>query len=105
MIIKLKSIVLSSFDTKNVTSMAGMFYECCNLESIYLSSSFKTQKVTEMTSMFIFCKNLKNIDLTLFNTKNVIDMEGMFHDCEHLKNIIDYSKFDKNTIFEKYTFC
>jgi len=32
-------------------------------------------------------------------------MKGMFHDCEHLKHIIDYSKFDKNTIFEKHTFC
>ena len=101
----LKTLDLSSFDTKNVTNMGAMFYECCNLESIYLSSSFKTKKVTEMTSMFIFCKNLKNINLTLFNTKNVTDMKGMFHDCEHLKNIIDYSKFDKNTIFEKHTFC
>ena len=101
----LKTLDLRSFDTKNVTNMSAMFYECFNLESIYLSSSFKTQKVTEMTSMFIFCKNLKNIDLTLFNTKNVKDMEGMFHDCEHLKNIIDYSKFDKNTIFEEHTYC
>jgi len=101
----LKTLDLRAFDTKNVTDMGAMFYESCNLESIYLFSSFKTQKVTEMTSMFIFCKNLKFIDLALFNTKNVTDMKGMFHDCEHLKNIIDYSKFDKNTIFEKWTYC
>ena len=52
---KIKNLDLSSFYTKNVTNMAGMFMCCYNLISINLSS-FNTQNVTNMKEMFRFCK-------------------------------------------------
>ena len=119
---KIKSIDLSSFDTKNVTNMYSMFYECCNLENINLSSintknvinmsymfnhchnlksidlsSFNTQKVKEMNFMFCDCHNLENINLSTFDTKIVNDMECMFGDCNNLKSI-DLSNFNTEKV-------
>ena len=63
-----------------------MFYNCCNLESLDLSS-FNTQNVTNMKGMFLSCKKLQNLDLSSFNTQKVINMSGMF-DNTHLKRVV-----------------
>ena len=93
---KLANIDLSSFNTKNVTNMSEMFKECNSLINLDLSS-FNTQNITIMSSMFSFCTSLTNINLSSFNTKNVTDMSNMFHGCSKLINI-DLSSFDTKNV-------
>ena len=81
------NIDLSSFDTKNVMKMGGMFCGCNNLKSLDLSS-FDTKNVTHMEGMFARCKNLKNINLSSFDIKNITDTNYMFYGCNNLKKII-----------------
>ena len=81
------NIDLSSFDTKNVTKMAGMFCGCNKLEELDLSS-FDTKNVCHMEGMFARCKNLKNINLSSFYIKNITDINFMFYGCNNLKKII-----------------
>ena len=80
------------FDTKNVTDMSMMFYDCCNLINLDLSS-FDTKNVTDMSKMFASCSNLIDLDLSSFDTKNVTDMSGMFYHFRNLINL-DLSYFD-----------
>ena len=94
---KLKKIDLSSFQTKNVTNMKGMFYNCNNLENIDLSS-LNTQNVNDMSFMFYKCERLKDIDLSSFNTQNVSDMSNMFDYCLNLEHInLSSFNINKNT--------
>ena len=82
---------LSEFDTSNVTSMAGMFYDlqgCSNLLTNINLSSFNTEKVTNMDCMFFyfsgstsFESGIKALDLSSFNTSNVTSMKNMFLGC------------------------
>ena len=83
---KLKSLDLSSFDTRNVTSMSCMFLNCRKLTSLNLSG-FNTAKVTAMNLMFNNCTMLPVLDLASFDTSNVTDMDFMFSLCTNLKTI------------------
>ena len=96
----LRSIDLSSFDTKDVTDMSGMFSNCYNLRSINLSS-FNTQKVTNMNNMFSKCHLLSGLDLSSFDTKNVTDMSEMFNSSfTYIPNLINLnlSSFDTRNV-------
>ena len=62
--------------------MENIFYQCESLKSIDLSS-FNTKKVENMNFMFFGCKNLNYIDLDTFNTENVRNMNCMFGDCSN----------------------
>lgn len=94
----LKSLDLSSFDTKNVTNMLMMFAYCKELESLNLRN-FNTSSVsgTNMDKMFYGCKKLKYLDLSSFDTRNVTDMSEMFYDCRALESI-DLSSFDTGNV-------
>jgi surface protein len=63
-----------------------MFYNCYNLIDVDLSS-FNTRNVTNMEGMFS-CNELKNIDLSLINTENVTNMSSLFNFCVNLENCI-----------------
>ena len=78
-------IDLSSFDTRNITSMCGMFQDCNNIKSIDLSS-FDTQEVNNIQYMLYNCTNLNNIFFSSsFKPKNAIKMNEMFYNCKELK--------------------
>ena len=99
----IKSLDLSSMNTKNVINMSNMFFNCENLTNINLSK-FNTQNVTNMSGMFNRCSNLDNIDLSFFNTKNTNNMSNMFSSCEKLKNL-NLSNFNtQNVIDMSYMF-
>ena len=83
---------LSSFCTKEVTSMLGMFFGCSSLTFIDLSG-FNTSKVKTMKRMFSCCNNLQKIDLSSFDVKNVENMYEMFHSCLELTDL-DLSSFN-----------
>ena len=87
---------LSSFCTKEVTSMIGMFYGCCNLAFIDLTG-FNTSKVKNMKRMFSCCNSLQKINVSSFDTKNVVGMYEMFHSCSELTEL-DLSSFDTSNL-------
>ena len=77
-----------SFNTQNVTNMMNMFNCCYNLEKLILPNSFNTKNVIRMVGMFVYCRNLKELKLSdSFNTENVINMLGMFNYCNNLKEL------------------
>ena len=86
----------SKFDTKNVTDMYYMFAGCATLNSLDLSS-FDTQNVTNMNGMFWGCQSAVSIDVSNFDTKNVTDMSSMFYDCLSLTSL-DISSFDTKSV-------
>ena len=51
-------------------SLAYMFYNCKNLETI-IFNDFDTTNVTSMEGLFYSCLKLKNVDITMLNTANV----------------------------------
>ena len=68
---------IKNLNTKEVTDMADMFYECRDL-SLLDVSDFNTEKVTDMSGMFYECISLKLLDVAKFNTANVKSMSNMF---------------------------
>ena len=55
----LTSLDVTNFNTEKVTNMAGMFYFCSSLTTIYASSKFVTTQVSNSSSMFYYCEKLK----------------------------------------------
>ena len=93
---KLKTLDLSSFDTRNVQNMKYMFWGDINLETINFSS-FNTKNVTDMSYMFTSCWNLKNLDLSGFDTRNVQIFDMMFYGCVNLTATITISSTNVNS--------
>ena len=87
---------IANLDTSNITSMAYMFYNNNNLQSLDLSN-FNTSNVTNMYSMFLGCKSLTTLDLSNFNTSNVTDMSNMFYICQKLTTL-DLSNFNTSKV-------
>ena len=82
----LVSLDISSFNTKNVENMSGMFSLLRKIEHLDLSH-FRTDKVTNMGSMFYQMTALKTINLSNFNTANVTDMSSMFSMDDNLTEL------------------
>lgn len=74
------------FDTSRVYSMEAMFFGCCELSQLDLSS-FDTSRVRTMYAMFARCRNLQWINLRSFNTSRVETMSCMFWGCRKLRAI------------------
>ena len=77
---------LDYLNTKNVTDMSYMFYDCIKLPSLNLSK-FNTANVTDMSYMFSGCQKLPSLDLSKFNTAIVTNMSNMFDDCNKLSSL------------------
>ena len=73
-----------TFDTRNVTSMRGMYAYSSGTS---FSMNLDTRNVTDMSRMFFNCKQLNVLDLSTINTSNVANMSNMFRGCEKLKTI------------------
>ena len=91
-----ESIDLSSFDSRNVTNMEGMFSNCTFLESVDLSS-LDARNVTNMKCMLFNCQKIKYLDISFFDTRNVTNMEYMFFNCQKIK-YLDLSSFDTRNV-------
>lgn len=93
--LNLKKVMLSSFDTSNVSGESGfvqMFHGCIKLQTLDLSC-FDTSKSTNMYWMFGDCSSLTSLDLSSFDTSRVTDMAWMFDGCSSL-TFLDLSSFD-----------
>ena len=78
---KLTNLDLSSFDTKNVKKMNGMFWDCSKLTKLDLSS-FDTKNVIDMSEMFYHCSNLTNLDINRSSFKK--PRYNIFDGCDKL---------------------
>ena len=91
-------------NTREVTTMSGMFYNCSSLESLDVSG-FNTENVTTMSWMFQNCSSLTTLDVSSFNTANVAYMGTMFYRCSKL-TILDLSNFNTEKVTDmKYMFA
>ena len=86
---------MSSFDTRAVTTMLGMFQQS-GFEELDLSS-FVTDNVINMSSMFQ-ASNLHHIDVSSFNTSKVTTMRDMFGYSHDLIDIKGLDEFDTQTV-------
>jgi len=102
----LKELNLSSFDTKNVNNMMGMFGGCSELKELNLSS-FDTKNVNNMMYMFTSCYQLKDLNLSSFDTKNVNNMMCMFCGCKELEelNLFSFDTKNVNNMMMMFTSC
>ena len=99
----LTNLNLSSFNTSNVLSTSAMFYDCRSLTTLDLSH-FNTSNVTDMTYMFGYCINLEDLNVSNFNTDKVTDMSSMFAGCG-VSNL-DLSNFNTGNVTDmQYTFA
>ena len=94
------SIDVSNFNTKYITDMSYMFYNCIATEIIGLEN-FDTSKVATMRYMFarrydFQGDGVKTIGLSNFDTNNVTDMIGMFN--HSVITSLDLSSFDTSKI-------
>ena len=89
---KLSSLDIPNFNTAKVTDMSYMFHMCQKLTELNLSN-FKTEKVKNMSNMFSFCNMLEKLNLSNFNTANVTNMSNMFENCNKLSSL-DISNFN-----------
>ena len=94
--LRIPTLNLSHFDTRSVTNMSDMFYGCGST-SIDVSS-FNTQNVETMAGMFGSVSNVQVLDLSSFNTPKVKDFSRMFlcdngQICE-LQKILASNDFD-----------
>ena len=87
---------LNNLDTSNVETMAGMFDNCTELQTLDVSH-FDTSNVTDMSCMFEWCTGLSSLDLSNFDTSNVVDMSYMFDWCENLTDL-NLSNFDTSKL-------
>ena len=94
--LRIPTLNLSHFDTRSVTNMSDMFYGCGST-SIDVSS-FNTQNVETMAGMFGSVSNVQILDLSSFTTPKVKDFSRMFlcdngQVCE-LQKILASNDFD-----------
>ena len=71
----------------SITSTAGWFYDCNNLQTITGISNFNTENVTDMSFMFFCCYNMTSLDLQSFKTTSLITMYYMFESDASLETI------------------
>ena len=74
-------------NTSEVTTMQSMF-DSSNIGPGDVDFSlFDTRKVTNMMSMFFNCTNIYSLDLSTFDTQNVTRTGSMFNNCKNLATI------------------
>lgn len=89
---------VSQWDVSNVENMGGMFNQCVNLKSIDIST-WNTKSLKTCSSMFFGCRSLVDTgNLNSWNTSQVLDLSNMFDGCKKLKNIGDISSWDVSNV-------
>ena len=91
---------LQPSDTKNVTDMHSMFYECSSLATI---PQLDTSKVTNMNSMFYNCSSLATIPQ--LDTSKVTNMNSMFFVCSKLTTIPQLDTSNVTDMGSMFSIC
>ena len=93
---KLEILDVSTWDTGNVTSLHGTFYNCYSLPGVDVSK-WDTSKVTTTWQMFQNCFNVTSLDLTGWNTSRTKNTANMFFNCRSLTEL-DLSSFNVKNV-------
>ena len=68
-----ETLEIKLIETKIITNMNSMFYECSSLQSLPDISKWDTKNVTDMSYMFYHCSSLGSLpDISKWDTKNVL---------------------------------
>ena len=78
-----KLLEIKLIETKTITDMSYMFYDCNSLKNLPDISKWDTKNVNNMSYMFYDCNSLNNLpDISKWDTKNVTNMICMFFGCD-----------------------
>ena len=78
---------LSKWETKNVTDMSFLFYDCISLQIFPDISKWETKNVTEMKYMFFRCISIINTpDISKWNIEKVTDKEEILNGFKNINN-------------------
>ena len=98
----IKNLDLSNWElstTCHHIEMFGMFCECENLEMVEGLDNWNTKKVSRISRMFYQCHNLKEIYINTWDTSFMSQFEAVFSECENLTTIGDISRWDTTNVF------
>ena len=85
----------SEWDTSNVTSMQSLFNGCNSLTNLSDISKWNIENVKTIKNIFWGCKKLTQLpDISKWNTSNMTDIKGAFDGCMGLLSLPDISKWD-----------
>lgn len=94
-----RKIDITGWNTKNITSLCGLFSDCKYLEEIKGLNTWDISNVTNMSFMFSECNNLKYVDdLSNWNITEDMNTTGMFVGCKKLKTVGDIYHWRHNDI-------
>lgn len=93
----IKKIDINYWNTKNVTNMSYMFYQCFTIEEINISN-INVESLDNADGMFNDCKKLKHLDLSSWNTDKLRRSSAMFKTCVNLVDIGDLSGWNMTNI-------
>ncbi|WP_270345610.1 BspA family leucine-rich repeat surface protein [Lactococcus petauri] len=95
-----RTLNLASFNTQSVTTMRNMFSNVLLLNELVFPASFNTSQVTDMSNMFRRIGRESNawidLDLSMFNTSQVMTMQSMFEDSNVLT--LNLTSFDTRNV-------
>lgn len=92
---------LSDWDSKNITDMTLMFYQCKQLTKLNLGGKFNTENVAKVTKMFSTCTNLIELDLSQLNFNKLSNIQNMFESCSKLQTL-KLGKFNAKVLTDTY---
>ncbi len=90
-----ENIDISSWDTRNVTSMLQMFSHCNNLK-VNPASDFSFENVESVDGMFWACSSLEDVSFNYNGSTNLLTFNQMFFRCYSLKKV--YINFKTNNM-------
>jgi surface protein len=81
----LTTVDTTNWDTRNITSLNGLFYGCSNLIAINGIENWNTSKVTNVWDLFYGCGSLTDIDLSNWDMSKMSSTGCMYRYCSSLK--------------------
>jgi surface protein len=81
----LTTVDTTNWDTRNITSLNGLFYGCSNLIAINGIENWNTSKVTNVWDLFYGCGSLTDIDLSNWDMSKMNSTGCMYRYCSSLK--------------------
>lgn len=83
----LREIDVANWDTSQMNSFEGMFYQCNGLTKIDNINSLNTANITNLYGTFYWCASLTNLNVKDWDVRNVTTMYNTFNYCLELTTI------------------
>ena len=101
-----KSLDLSHWDTRKITSFSEMFNSCYELKTLNLAG-WDVRNVYSCAYMFYWCKSLKTLDLSGWRLENCETCTHMFNCCGSLEslNLSNWCVDECDSFFSMFENC